>query len=349
MQTLEHVVDDGAGWELSVFQTWDPGKLVPGRRPVLIVPGYGMNSFIFSWHPSGVSLEGFLAERGFEVWRVDLRAQGNSRRVGGSDQLRLEDLAADLGVAARFALERTETGADRVDVLGASLGGTIMLLQAVLDPAHRFGSLVAVGTPIRWVAIHPALRLAFASPALVGAIRIRGARRIAEIALRHIVRRTPWILSVYMNPEITDTSAVGELIKTVEDPNRHVNRQIAEWIRDRDLVVGGRRLGDALGEVTRPLLCVLANGDGIVPRATAEFVFHHVGSRDKELLEVGTNAISMAHADLFVSRPAHERVFAPVARWLADRDRVGEPPVGRGGAGQPPVGRGGAGEPPEGR
>ena len=46
------------GWQLSLSQTWDPAKLVPGRRPVIIVPGYGMNSFIFSYHPSGPSLEG---------------------------------------------------------------------------------------------------------------------------------------------------------------------------------------------------------------------------------------------------------------------------------------------------
>src|SRR5262249_2742551 len=96
--TIEHTIPNGDGWHLSLFQTWDDRRFVPGRRPVLIVPGYGMNSFIFSFHPRGLSLEGYLAHAGFEVWRVDMRGQGRSRSVGGGDEYGLEDLAlTDLG------------------------------------------------------------------------------------------------------------------------------------------------------------------------------------------------------------------------------------------------------------
>ena len=66
-----------------------------------------------------------------------------------------------------------------------------------------------------------------------------------------------------------------------------------------------------------PLLCVLANGDGIVPRETAEFPFQRTGATSKQLLEVGNDAVSIAHADMFVSNEAHARVFAPLAAWLA--------------------------------
>ena len=148
MKTLEHFVPNGDGWHLSLFQTWDEARLVPGRRPVLIVPGYGMNSFIFSYHPHGDSLEGYLVHAGFEVWRVDLRAQGESVSVGGSDSFGLEDLAVtDLGAAIRAALDRSRTGADRVDIIGASLGGTIIFLHAALQRDNRLGSIVAMGSP----------------------------------------------------------------------------------------------------------------------------------------------------------------------------------------------------------
>jgi hypothetical protein len=83
LQTIEHFVDNGDGWQLSLFQTWDPARLAPGRNPVLIVPGYGMNSFIFSFHPRGLSLEGYLADAGFEVWRADLRGQAHRARWAG--------------------------------------------------------------------------------------------------------------------------------------------------------------------------------------------------------------------------------------------------------------------------
>lgn len=320
MKTLEHLIPNGDGWLLSLFQTWDERRLVPGRRPILIVPGYGMNSFIFSYHPRGLSLEGYLAEAGFEVWRVDLRAQGGSRSTGGGEDFRLEDLAlTDLDVAIRAALDRTRTGATVVDVIGASLGGTIMFIHTALKRDPAIGSMVALGSPVRWVDVHPAIKIAFAWPTLVGAVRFKNTRKLAELALPHLVKRAPWALSIYMNPEITDTSAAAEMVRTVEDPNRHVNRQIACWIRDRDLTLRGVNVSEALGSLRRPLLCVSALGDGIVPRRTAEFPYLAAGSPDKQLIEVGTEQIAMAHADLFISSEAHARVFEPIATWLTDR------------------------------
>jgi pimeloyl-ACP methyl ester carboxylesterase len=319
MKTLRHWAPNGAGFRLALYQTFDEARLVPGRRPDVIVPGYGMNSFIFSYHPGGVSLEGFLAEQGFEVWRADLREQGDTRRDGGSSNFSIEDLAlTDVGTVLDKVLAETRTGADRADVIGCSLGGALMFAHAVLNPKHRMATLVSMGSPVRWERIHPLIKLAFSSPSLVGMIRVRGTRKIAELALPVLAKRTPWLLSVYMNPEITDVSAVRELVRTVEDPNRHINRQMAEWIQRRDLVLRGVNVSEAIASLDNPFLCVVANGDGVVPRETASFPFHKLRSTRKKLLEVGTDTISMAHADLFISREAHERVFTPLAAWLAE-------------------------------
>jgi pimeloyl-ACP methyl ester carboxylesterase len=318
MKSIHHEVPNGDGWVLSVHQTWDEARLVKGRDPVLIVPGYGMNSFIFSYHPRGLSLEGFLAEAGFEVWRADLRAQGGSRSVGGGEDFTMADLAAtDVTAVVDTVLARTQTGGEKVSLLGASLGGTLMFIHAALNPEHRFGAMVSIGSPVRWVKVHPLLAIAFKSPRFAGSLRLRGTRALAGLALPLLARYLPWVLSIYMNPEITDTSAARELVKTVEDPNRHVNREIAHWFASRDLVVRGVNVSDALPRITVPFLCVLASNDGIVPRETALYAYDRIGSRNRQVLEVGTTEIAMAHADLFVSTEAHERVFRPLASWLA--------------------------------
>src|SRR5919199_4521575 len=216
MKTIEHFIPNGDGWQLSLNQTWDEERFVKGRRPVLIVPGYGMNSFIFSYHPTGLSLEGYLAHQGFEVWRVDLRAQGRSLNLGGGDNFSLLDLAlTDLDAAVKAALERSRTGRDRADIIGASLGGTIMFIHRTLQKQHRMASLVAMGSPVRWIDVHPLVKVAFSSPTLVGMIRLRGTRKIAELALPHLLKHTPWLLSIYMNAEITEQSAAREMVKTV--------------------------------------------------------------------------------------------------------------------------------------
>jgi pimeloyl-ACP methyl ester carboxylesterase len=325
VKSRPHLVPNRDGWRLSLTQSWDPKALIRPSLPVLIVPGYGMNSFVFGYHPSGVSLEGSLAEAGFEVWRVDLRAQGESVSAGGTDAFGLEDLAVtDLGAAIDAILDRSETGAREVAVIGASLGGTLMFLHAALVADHKIGAMVAVGAPVRWVKIHPLLRVAFGSPTLVGLVRFRGSRRLAAATLPHLLRYTPWLLSIYITPSSLDRRALGELVKTVEDPNRHVNRQIAEWIRKRDLVIGGTNVSRALRSMRAPLLCIRGNADGIVPPETAEFSYREIGSADRTLIVVGSEELRLAHADMFVSDHAHERVFSPIRAWLVER-ATGEP------------------------
>lgn len=318
-QTRQHVVSNGEGYDLAIAQAYDPLKLVPGRAPVLIVPGYGMSSFIFSFHPSGPSFERFLADAGFEVWRADLRGQGASARQGGSDVYGLADLArADVGAAIGAALDRTVTRSDRVDVIGCSLGGTIALLYAALAREPRIGKRVAMGTPVRWIKVHPMVRAAFFSPWLAGVVPVRGTRALAQVLLPQVARLAPGMLRVYLNPDIVDLGAAREMTRTVEDPNRHVNREIARWIKERDLVAGGTNLSEAIRRMPEPLLVVIANGDGIVPRETAEFVLSASTAKIATRLDVGTADLRMAHADMFVSNHAQERVFRPIARWLAE-------------------------------
>jgi pimeloyl-ACP methyl ester carboxylesterase len=314
---VHHYIDNHDGWTLSLFQTLPRARR--HARPVLIVPGYGMNSFIFSFHPRGLSLEAFLADAGFEVWRADLRAQGESSSERPDKyNFRLDDLAVtDLSATIDYIC--AQTGSDRVDVMGASLGGTLMFAHAVLVRDHKMGAMVAIGSPLRWVEINPFLRLAALAPELIGKVRIRRTRALAQLLLPPLAKLAPKALSLYLNPKLTDISRAAEMLRTVEDPNPWINRQLAYWIRKRDLILRGHNICTELAQVTNPLLTVLATYDGIVPRATALFPHEHIGSTDKTVLEIGSSELRLAHADLFISDPAQVRVFAPIAEWLGSR------------------------------
>lgn len=317
---IEHeTTPNGDGWELSLrhtvaHKTARHGDEAP-KRPVLVVPGYGMNSYIFGFHPTGRSLEHHLAWRGFDVWSVDFRAQGRSRSTGGTMRgWGLAELATvDTTAAVGHVLART--GASQVDLIGCSLGTAIMLAHACLSDRARLGSLVAFGGPLRWERVHPLVSVAFRSPRLAGAIPFRGTRALAGLALP-LLLKTP-LLSIYLNPVSSDMSRWREMINTVEDPVPQVNREIAQWILDRDLTVHGTNITRASEALTNPLLCVVALQDGIVPTETARSPFHHTGAAIKAMLEVGDDRLPHAHADLFLSREAEARVFEPVARWLA--------------------------------
>lgn len=329
---MTHARDDfdcetADGWRLHVVRTRRAGGSDPTRRPLLIVPGYGMNGFIFGFHPRGTSLEAHLAESGIEVWTANLRAQGRSRATTKRAATpTLEGYARqDLPALVDLVLRQTASrGATRVDVLGASLGGSITFAHLALTPGHRVGSLVAVGSPLVWRDVPAVLRVPFASRRLAGALPIRGTRRIASLVLP-IVRHAPGLLGMYMNASHVDLDAASELVRTVEDPVPAVNRDLAAWMKNGDLVLGDVNVTRALGRERGPLLTVLSNRDGIVPERSALSAGEAWGGDDVTTLRIGDDADWYAHADLFVGNDAPARVFDPIARWLAERSGGGGP------------------------
>ena len=284
----------------------------------MIVPGYQMNSSVFGFHPNGLSLEGYLASRGLEVWSVDLRGQGRSARTWGDERFGISELAIeDLGAAIAYV--RAVTRKARVDVIGCSLGTALAFAHLACVPDAPVASIVAMGGVVTWAHVNRALRLVARAPWLVAQVRMRGTRRIARAALPVVSRVAPGLLSVYLNVASTDVSQPDAMVETVEDPNPTMNRQIARWMVQRELVVRGVNVSRALERMELPFLCVIGRQDGIVPPATSRALFEAIGSTDKVLLEVGDAETPMAHADLFLARRAEELVFEPMAEWLLAR------------------------------
>ncbi|HZO14827.1 MAG TPA: alpha/beta fold hydrolase [Polyangiaceae bacterium] len=316
LDVREQFVRTDDGWSLRLRRTVSPTHLPKSNaHQLLIVPGYGMNSFIFSYHPRGTSLERFLAESGFEVWTMDLRGQGESRpyrRKAGA--LSLESYALhDVPACIHAVLART--GAPKLTLIGCSLGGSIAYAYLALCGVDRVDALVAMGAPLRWAEIHPLVRAMFSSPALVGSVRVSNTRRLMR-SLMPVLVRAPALLSFYMNPSTIDLSCAHELTRTVEDPHPAINRDIAVWLKRRDLEIKGVNVTEALRGVKLPLMVVLSNKDGIVPERTALTVLDTWGSDDIEVLRVGDERNWYAHANLFVADDAPRLVFDPLVRWL---------------------------------
>ncbi|MBX3227251.1 MAG: alpha/beta fold hydrolase [Labilithrix sp.] len=317
MRTERFLVDNHRGWRLGLTRFRDETTELRGR-PAIVVPGYGMNSFIFRFHPSGPSLVECLAARGLEVWTVDLRGQGRSIRAArGNNRYGLGDLAVDdVGAAIAHVMKTTATNAETVDLVGCSLGTALAFGHVAIVPAAPVHAIVALAGLVTWQDAHPIVKLAYGSPKLAGIVRFTNTRRLARFALPLATKVAPGLLSVYLNERSTDLSQVARLVQTVEDPHPLINREIAEWIRRGDLVMRGVNVSARLPELTHPFLCVVANQDGIVLPVTARHTFDRIGSKHKEILFVGDDEMPVAHADLFLFKGAEERVFAPVADFL---------------------------------
>ena len=322
MHADQYLVDNQAGWRLAMTRLRpDAGEGAPrpAKRPVLIVPGYGMNSYIFGFHPRGPSMVDTFAARGLETWTVDLRGQGKSIRARGNDRYGLADLAIeDLGAAIAHVLANTETGATSVDVIGCSLGTALIFAHVACVPDAKVHALVSMAGLVTWKGAHPLVRFAFGSPRLVGLMRIRNTRGIARFALPAVAKIAPSLLSVYLNHQSTDLTHASKMVQTVEDPHPVINREIAQWIKRRDLVVRGVNVSQMLPSIDKPFFCVVANDDGIVLPVTSRHTYDAIGSKKKRLLLVGDPEQPIAHADLFLCNGAQERIFTPIADFLLE-------------------------------
>jgi len=310
-----YFVDNRAGWRLSVTRFRRGSE--PKGRPVLIVPGYGMNSFIFNFHPNGPSMVESLASRGLEVWTVDFRGQGRSIRARGSHRYGMSDLAVeDIGAAVAHVLAHTLTGEKKLDLLGCSLGTALAFAHVAIVDGAPVHALVSMAGLVTWREAHPLVRIAFGSPRVAGWMRMKNTRRLARLALPVLSKVAPSLMSVYINERSTDLSQAARMVQTVEDPHPIINREIAEWIRRGDLVIRGVNVSARLPDMTNPFMCVVANDDGIVLPATSRHTFDAIGSTHKEILFVGDADRPIAHADLFLCNGAQPRIFAPVADFL---------------------------------
>ena len=307
------------GWSLHLKRTRSPEHHDPRRPPILIVPGYGMNAFIFGFHPEGRHLERCLAEEGFEVWSVNLRGQGRSRAMeSGARRASVRTLVdIDMPAAIAGALRNSASEASHVDLIGCSLGGTLAYAHLAREPDTAVRRVVTIGSPLRWGHVPVYFRMVFRSPELAGAVPIKGVRWAAK-RVAPLARLVPQALSLYANPAHLDLSRLAEMAETVEDPSPLVNRDMARWFRDGDLRIGGESVAEGLGRIQRDLMVVRASRDGIVPDDAVQSVVPAWGDRARvQELVVGQGDDWYAHADLFVGHESPERVFAPVATFLA--------------------------------
>jgi len=306
------------GWTLGL-RRWGAGGA--DKPPVLLVPGYGTNANIYGFHPDGPGFMETLARRGFDPWSVDLRGQGDGRKTGlrRGRPIRLgEQALVDLPLVLRHI--QGVTGSDRIHTVGGSLGGALLYILLAHQPDAPVGKLVTVSSPLRWDDRHPVVRAFSAAGPLISQLPMRGSRTAARYGLPLAAKLAPTLaarlLSIYMTVDKFDLEDTVELVRSIEDPDGHLSRQLAAWIRARDLIVRGVNIREALAAVTNPLLVITASADGIVPSATARSAMHAIGGETTHV-EVGGPGDPWAHVDLFIGAGARERVFTPVADWLA--------------------------------
>jgi pimeloyl-ACP methyl ester carboxylesterase len=326
------------GWRLGV-RHYRPAQPDPGKLPVVLCHGLGLNATF--WTITEQHLPSQLTARGYDVYVFDIRGSGENARPGCGDRINgvlrqtflrehgerrwtVDDLVK-YDVPAVLEYVKHETGHDRVNWVGHSLGGMLVFpyLELAAHP-ERIATFVGMGSTIIQADVpqsdmlqaNRGLRILslFASPGRLGRplafFRVPGMDRIDRF---------------YYSNENVDRLTVSRFYGyTLEDTGPGALRQLAPYLEYGHMLSADGKIDYSarLSEVTNPTLLVAGDGDIMSDVRSTELTLAGLGSPDKQIMRFGKsngNVADYGHCDLVWSRHAPKEIFPPLIDWLDQR------------------------------
>ena len=322
---------------------------------MILCHGLGLNATF--WTITNDHLPSQLTSRGYDVYVFDIRGSGENAHLGRCDRVNkliretpfrergerswnVDDLVR-YDVPAILDYVRRDTGQDRVNWIGHSLGGMLIVPYLELDPqADRIANFVGMGSTIiqaetpQWdmLRANRALRALslFASPGRLG----RPLKYFRPPGMDLIDR-------FYYSNENVDPQTVSRFYGyTLEDTGPGALRQLDPYLEFGHMLSADRKIDYAalLDRIKTRTLLVAGEGDIMSDIPSTELMYQALGSPDKALMKFGKSYGQVAdygHCDLVWSRHAPREVFPRLIDWL-DEHQPGAPVTSRSTA-SPPV------------
>lgn len=301
---------------------------VPRRGAVLLVHGFAQNRY--SWHLSTRSFVNYLADRGLDVYNLELTGHGRSREYGTSPARSFDEYVDDTASVVEAAV--SWAAVDRLFLVGHSLGGAVCYATATRVPEHIAGLVSVAGiysfgsNPVtRGLAkflealqpIEPIVRKLGAGirSRFVGRVivdRLEAADKISEL-----FPMAGWV------PGSTEPHVLQErLIRGFDWTGLNILLTMMRWATDGSFEgEGGHNYADAFAELDVPLLVIAGDRDRLLPPADARPAYDLSASTDKtyKLFSPVHEEVHWGHLDIVLGEKAPTYVWPYVSRWLLDR------------------------------
>lgn len=333
------ITDDG--WKLGI-RHYRPPVPDPGKNPVVLCHGLGLNGTF--WTITDNHLPSQLMARGYEVFVVDMRGSGASRRLdrrGTVNRVLRHTTLLELGhrewnvddeafhdVPAILSYVQQQTGKAEVNWVGHSLGGMLMFPYLELTPPpQRVSTFIAMGAPA-WMVSAPETKMLNANRNLRKLLYAFSTSRFARPMMLGRPPGLDKIDRLYYSAENVDRRTVNRFYGyTLEDPGPGALRQLDHYLEHGELVSADHRTSYArmLDRVRTPILFVAGEGDVLAPLASNVKTFDDIGSPDKTFMRFGKkdgHHHDYGHCDLVWSRYAPVDIFPAMIDWL-DRRQPG--------------------------
>ncbi len=296
----------------------------PRSHAVVLCHGLAANHFAFDIAHE-VSLARHLAQRGYEVFAVELRGHGQSDRpkplLWAFDDYLLRDLPALLRVASGAVHGRP------VHYVGHSMGGLLIYAHLALGKSSDLRSAVTVGSSLDYSVgasgfhrLAPLSRLLQHIPAVPVHLVARASSRIAS-RISPFERFNVWSSNVH--PEHW-RRVCQHGFHPVAPP---VMMQLASALGPGGLASqdGSRAYFSNLHEARAPVLALAGDMDRQCSPEAAEHTLSALGSPIRRLAMFGPaygHADHYGHFDLLIGRRAKSEVFPVIDAWLDGHDSL---------------------------
>ena len=301
---------------------------LPRRGAVLLVHGFAQNRY--SWHLSTRSFVNYLADRGLDVYNLELTGHGRSREYGTAPARSFDHYVDD--TASVLVALTSWAGLDRVFLIGHSLGGAVCYATAARAPGFTAGTVSIAGmysfgsNPFtRGIGrlltglqpLEPLLRRAgagirsrFVGRAIVD--RLEAADRLSDL-----FPMAGWV------PGSTEPHVLQErLIRGFDWTGLNILLTMMKWATDGSFEgEGGRDYADEFSELDLPLLVIAGDRDRLLPPADARPAYDLSASSDKtyKLFSPVREEVHWGHLDIVLGEKAPQFVWPYIARWLLER------------------------------
>jgi polyhydroxyalkanoate synthase len=287
------------------------------KAPVVLIHGFAQNRY--SWHTTTRSLSAYLAERGWDVWNLELRGHGRSRSATTGRALEFADYVADI---TRFAAHLPEPGF----WVGHSLGASVAYAGAAaqVDGATPRG-VVGIGGVYRFAQhglLLPAIcRLAHRLPKsqVIEQIQVntRVSGRLLSACFPLMDTAAYWsAVSGWWPGSVEEALATERMTHGFDWIPVRIWHEMAEWSAtdhvpwDEDW-----RTTDV------PVYVVLGDKDSMQFPDDGRAAFDRSGSQDKTLRIFNDydDQVHWGHLDLVLGKYAPEHVWPAIDEWMSTR------------------------------
>lgn len=292
------------------------------RAPVLLVHGFGQNRYTF--HLPSRSFSNYLASEGFDVFNVDLRGHGRSRKLGGARSHGAHCYVEE-DLPQAVAEVRALSGNRPVFLIGHSLGGLVCYAAAPSLVGHVAG-VISLGSPYHFTRGSMFLG---AVRALNGGMRALGIPlgnlplrlRPVGMALRGMNRMLgdkmhPLPIRAWRNQGLEKHVLEEHFDLAFDSASLEDLRNLFDWALER-------RFGGARGYAERfermrdlSLLVIAGTHDDLAAPKAVRPAFERSQSTDKTYREY-----EAGHIDLVVGRDAPRTLWPDMRDWMLARIR----------------------------